>query len=41
MGKKEDNIKKAKNLINKLDYIRNIGIAEKQRFQITYLPVVV
>ena len=27
MGKKEDNIKKAKNLMNKLDYIRNIGIA--------------
>jgi len=25
MGKKEDNIKKAKNLMNKLDYIRNIG----------------
>jgi len=27
MGKKEDNIKKARNLMNKLDYIRNIGIA--------------
>jgi len=27
MGKKEDNIKKAKDLMNKLDYIRNIGIA--------------
>jgi len=27
MGKKEDNIKKAKNLMNKLNYIRNIGIA--------------
>ncbi|KYK19959.1 elongation factor EF-2 [Thermoplasmatales archaeon SG8-52-4] len=27
MGKKEDNIKKAKNLMNKLDHIRNIGIA--------------
>ena len=27
MGKKEDNIKKAKGLMNKLDYIRNIGIA--------------
>ncbi|MCK4996304.1 MAG: elongation factor EF-2, partial [Thermoplasmatales archaeon] len=27
MGKKEDNIKKAKNLMNKLGYIRNIGIA--------------
>jgi elongation factor 2 len=27
MGKKEDNIKKAKNLMDKLDYIRNIGIA--------------
>ncbi|RLA92956.1 MAG: elongation factor EF-2, partial [Deltaproteobacteria bacterium] len=27
MGRKEDNIKKAKNLMNKLDYIRNIGIA--------------
>jgi elongation factor 2 len=27
MGKKEDNIKKAKNLMNKLDQIRNIGIA--------------
>jgi len=27
MGKKEDNIKKAKNLMNKLEYIRNIGIA--------------
>ncbi len=27
MGKKEDNIKKAKNLMNKLDLIRNIGIA--------------
>jgi len=27
MGKKEDNIKKAKNLMNKLDNIRNIGIA--------------
>jgi len=27
MGKKEDNIKKAKNLMNKLDFIRNIGIA--------------
>ncbi len=27
MGKKEDNIKKAKNLMNKLKYIRNIGIA--------------
>ncbi len=27
MGKKEDNIKKAKNLMDKLDYVRNIGIA--------------
>jgi len=27
MGKKEDNIKKAKNLMDKLDRIRNIGIA--------------
>jgi elongation factor 2 len=27
MGKKEDNIKKAKDLMNKLDQIRNIGIA--------------
>jgi len=27
MGKKEDNIKKAKNLMNKLSQIRNIGIA--------------
>jgi len=27
MGKKEDNIKKAKDLMNKLDFIRNIGIA--------------
>jgi elongation factor 2 len=27
MGKKEDNIKKAKNLMNRLDQIRNIGIA--------------
>jgi len=27
MGKKEDNIKKAKNLMNKLNRIRNIGIA--------------
>ena len=27
MGKKEDNIKKAKNLMDKLDHIRNIGIA--------------
>lgn len=27
MGRKEDNIAKAKNLMNKLDYIRNIGIA--------------
>jgi elongation factor 2 len=27
MGKKEDNIKKAKDLMNKLDKIRNIGIA--------------
>jgi len=27
MGKKEDNIKKAKHLMNKLDNIRNIGIA--------------
>lgn len=27
MGRKEDNIKKAKNLMNKLKYIRNIGIA--------------
>ena len=27
MGKKEDNIKKAINLMNKLEYIRNIGIA--------------
>jgi elongation factor 2 len=27
MGKKEDNIKRAKDLMNKLDYIRNIGIA--------------
>jgi elongation factor 2 len=27
MGKKEDNIAKAKDLMNKLDYIRNIGIA--------------
>ncbi len=27
MGKKEDNIKKAKNLMNKLEFIRNIGIA--------------
>ncbi len=27
MGKKEDNIKKAKNLMNKLNFIRNIGIA--------------
>lgn len=27
MGKKEDNIKKATNLMNKLEYIRNIGIA--------------
>ena len=27
MGKKEDNIKKAKHLMNKLDQIRNIGIA--------------
>ena len=27
MGKKEDNIKKAKNLMNKLNHIRNIGIA--------------
>lgn len=27
MGRKEDNIKKAKALMNKLDYIRNIGIA--------------
>jgi elongation factor 2 len=27
MGKKEDNIKKAKHLMNKLDHIRNIGIA--------------
>jgi elongation factor 2 len=27
MGKKEDNIAKAKGLMNKLDYIRNIGIA--------------
>jgi len=27
MGKKEDNIAKAKNLMNKLDHIRNIGIA--------------
>ena len=27
MGRKEDNIKKAKDLMNKLDYIRNIGIA--------------
>ncbi len=27
MSKKEDNIKKAMNLMNKLDYIRNIGIA--------------
>src|SRR5512136_2999494 len=27
MGKKEDNIKKAKDLMNKLDHIRNIGIA--------------
>ena len=27
MGKKEDNIKKAKDLMNKLEYIRNIGIA--------------
>jgi elongation factor 2 len=27
MGKKEDNIKKAKALMNKLEYIRNIGIA--------------
>ncbi len=27
MGKKEDNIKKAKNLMNRLDLIRNIGIA--------------
>lgn len=27
MGKKEDNIKKAKDLMNKLDLVRNIGIA--------------
>ena len=27
MGRKEDNIAKAKNLMNKLEYIRNIGIA--------------
>jgi elongation factor 2 len=27
MGRKEDNILKAKNLMNKLEYIRNIGIA--------------
>ncbi len=27
MGKKEDNVKKAKHLMNKLDQIRNIGIA--------------
>lgn len=27
MGRKEDNIAKAKDLMNKLDYIRNIGIA--------------
>ncbi len=27
MGRKEDNILKARNLMNKLDYIRNIGIA--------------
>src|SRR4030043_1961753 len=27
MGRKEDNIKKAKDLMNKLDYIRNIGTA--------------
>jgi elongation factor 2 len=27
MGKKEDNIKKSKNLMDKLEYIRNIGIA--------------
>jgi len=27
MGRKEENILKAKNLMNKLDYIRNIGIA--------------
>ena len=27
MGKKEDNIKKAKDLMNKLDHVRNIGIA--------------
>ena len=27
MGRKEDNIKRAKDLMNKLDYIRNIGIA--------------
>jgi elongation factor 2 len=27
MGKKEDNIKRAKDLMNKLEYIRNIGIA--------------
>ena len=27
MGKKEDNIKKAIHLMNKLDHIRNIGIA--------------
>ena len=27
MGRKEDNIAKAKDLMSKLDYIRNIGIA--------------
>jgi len=27
MGKREDNVKKAKDLMNKLGYIRNIGIA--------------